>query len=48
MRQVDLATGRVLRQWSFPEDEFGEGMTIIGDRLYALTWQYVWVAGHGG
>ena len=39
LREVELATGRVLRRVDVPEVYFAEGMTILGDRVYQLTWQ---------
>jgi glutamine cyclotransferase len=39
VRRVDLETGRVLASRSLPNDRFGEGLTLLGDRLYQLTWQ---------
>ncbi|MEZ5342865.1 MAG: glutaminyl-peptide cyclotransferase [Acidimicrobiales bacterium] len=38
-RIVDLATGTVLAKASLPDDAFGEGLTVVGDELYQLTWQ---------
>jgi glutamine cyclotransferase len=39
LREVDLATGRVLRQVVLPRGEFGEGLALAGDRLVQLTWR---------
>ncbi|MEZ4662484.1 MAG: glutaminyl-peptide cyclotransferase [Caldilineaceae bacterium] len=39
LRQVDRVTGTVLKQIDLPEQYFGEGVTILGDKLYQLTWQ---------
>ena len=39
LREVDPETGRVLRQVSLPAEEFGEGLALVGDRLFQLTWQ---------
>ena len=38
LRQVELQTGKVLRQISLPSRFFGEGIASFGDRLYQLTW----------
>lgn len=38
LREVDLATGRVLRSASLPAWQFGEGLAAAGDRLIQLTW----------
>jgi glutamine cyclotransferase len=46
LREVDPATGRVLREARLPRAEFGEGVALVGDRLLQLTWQegrlHVW------
>ncbi|MGI6148667.1 MAG: glutaminyl-peptide cyclotransferase [Firmicutes bacterium] len=39
LREVDLETGEVLRAVSLAEEYFGEGTTIIGNRIYQLTWR---------
>src|SRR5712672_18850 len=39
VREVDVTTGRVRRRVAVPANEFGEGITIVGDRLYQLTWR---------
>lgn len=39
VREVDVATGSVRRRVALPANEFGEGITAIGDRLYQLTWR---------
>jgi glutaminyl-peptide cyclotransferase len=39
VREVDLATGSVRRRVALPATEFGEGITVVGDRLYQLTWR---------
>ena len=39
VREVDLATGKVLRSKSLPGSDFGEGVTRLGDKLYQLVWQ---------
>lgn len=38
LRKVDLATGKVLQKIDLAANEFGEGMTIVGDKAYMLTW----------
>lgn len=35
---LDLNSGAVERIASLPDDEFGEGITHFGDRIYQLTW----------
>jgi glutamine cyclotransferase len=39
VREVDVATGSVRRRVAPPANEFGEGITVVGDRLYQLTWR---------
>jgi len=39
LRRVEYQTGRVLQKCDLPSQYFGEGMTIIGDRIFQITWQ---------
>lgn len=39
LREVELATGRVTKQIDVARQYFAEGLTVIGDRAYQLTWQ---------
>lgn len=39
VRQVDIATGQVLRSHALGDEHFGEGLARIGDRLVQLTWK---------
>jgi glutamine cyclotransferase len=39
LRRVNLATGQVLEQVDLPDDYFGEGIVVVDDRIYQLTWQ---------
>jgi glutamine cyclotransferase len=39
LRRVDLETGEVLQRYDLPSNYFGEGIALLGDRLYQLTWQ---------
>ncbi|MCW4008068.1 MAG: glutaminyl-peptide cyclotransferase [Candidatus Bathyarchaeota archaeon] len=39
LRRVDLETGAILQMHSLPEEFFGEGITIFGDKIIQLTWQ---------
>ena len=38
LRQVRVETGEVVRRVDLPSVYFGEGITILGDRVYQLTW----------
>jgi len=38
LRRVDLETGEVLDSRSLPDQFFGEGIAIIDDRIFQLTW----------
>jgi glutaminyl-peptide cyclotransferase len=39
VRRVDLTSGQVLQRQTLNSKYFGEGISIVGDRLYQLTWQ---------
>ena len=39
LRRVELATGRILQQVRVPSQYFAEGMTVLGGKIYQLTWQ---------
>jgi len=39
LREVELATGNILRQLSLKSDLFGEGITLFRDRIYQVTWR---------
>jgi glutamine cyclotransferase len=39
LRRVDAVTGRVLAAVSLPDSRFAEGIAIVRDRMYQLTWQ---------
>ncbi|MCA1756901.1 MAG: glutaminyl-peptide cyclotransferase [Bacteroidales bacterium] len=38
IRHVEIETGRVIKQHSLERKYFGEGLALLGDRLYQLTW----------
>ena len=46
LRKVKLETGIVLQKLSLPPQFFGEGISVVGDRIVQLTWQsetgFVW------
>ncbi len=39
LRRVDPATGQVLQGIRLPDQYFGEGIAVLGDRLFQITWQ---------
>jgi glutamine cyclotransferase len=39
VRRVDLRSGRVLARHALAPDRFGEGLALLGGRLYQLTWK---------
>jgi glutamine cyclotransferase len=39
LREVDLETGTILRMRELDAEYFGEGITILGDRIIQLTWK---------
>ncbi|EWM14303.1 glutaminyl-peptide cyclotransferase [Kutzneria sp. 744] len=39
LRAVDPRTGRVQRSVDLPAEYFGEGIAVVGDRIWQLTWQ---------
>ena len=39
LRQVDYKTGKVLKNIDLPDAFFGEGLTILNNKIYQLTWR---------
>ncbi|MBW0137840.1 glutaminyl-peptide cyclotransferase [Pseudonocardia abyssalis] len=39
LRELDPATGDVRRAVPLPDGVFGEGITVVGDRIWQLTWR---------
>jgi glutaminyl-peptide cyclotransferase len=39
IRKVELESGRVVQETKLDEEYFGEGITVLGDRLLELTWR---------
>jgi glutamine cyclotransferase len=39
LRKVEVETGRVLQKQDIAEDYFAEGLTILNDKIYQITWQ---------
>ncbi len=38
LRRVELETGKVIELLSLPDQYFGEGITVLNDRIIQLTW----------
>lgn len=38
LQKVDLQSGKAEVLASLPKSEFGEGITVLGDKVYQLTW----------
>jgi glutaminyl-peptide cyclotransferase len=38
LRKVDLGSGKVVQQANLPPEVFGEGSTLVGNDIVALTW----------
>jgi len=39
LRKVDLETGRVLQEVKLSDEYFGEGIAVLGGKIFQLTWQ---------
>ncbi len=39
LEKINLKTGESLQKHKLSDDKFGEGLTIIDDKMYQLTWQ---------
>src|SRR5262249_15858385 len=39
LRKVELETGKVVQKFDLPPESFGEGISLIGDQIYQLTWE---------
>lgn len=39
VRKVDYRTGKVIKKIDLERTFFGEGITVLGDKIYQLTWQ---------
>ena len=39
LREVELATGKTLREVKVPDRLFGEGLALLNGKLYQLTWK---------
>lgn len=39
LRKIEVTTGKVVQKWDLPKEDFGEGISMIGDKIYMLTWK---------
>ncbi|MFV0541403.1 MAG: glutaminyl-peptide cyclotransferase [Aestuariibaculum sp.] len=39
LRELDYKTGKIVKNIVLPKEYFGEGLTILNDKLYQLTWK---------
>lgn len=39
LRKVEITTGKVVQKYDVPPEFFGEGIAILNDKVYQLTWQ---------
>ena len=39
LRKVEIETGKVVQKWELPREDFGEGISMIGDKIYMLSWK---------
>lgn len=39
IRRVDIKTGHPQQEWKFPDQVFGEGLTLVKDYLFSITWR---------
>ncbi len=39
LRKVELETGKVLQKRNIPKEFFAEGLTLLNDKLYQVTWR---------
>jgi glutamine cyclotransferase len=37
--ELELETGAVIKRADLPKDEFGEGIAVLGERIYQVTWK---------
>lgn len=39
LRKIDLESGKILREYRFSKRYFAEGIAVVDDRIFALTWR---------
>jgi glutamine cyclotransferase len=40
LRNVEMETGKILKKVDVPEQYFAEGITLLNNKIYQLTWQH--------
>jgi glutaminyl-peptide cyclotransferase len=40
LKKLEIVSGKVIKEIDLAEEYFGEGMTIIGNKVYQLTWSH--------
>lgn len=40
LREVDFASGRILKEVTVPARYFAEGLAVLGDKAFQLTWKH--------
>ncbi len=45
LRKVNLDTGKIVQKYDLPDEVFAEGIAILGDKIYQVSWrdQTAWV-----
>jgi glutamine cyclotransferase len=39
LRRVELESGKVVQKFDLPREDFGEGIAMVDDKIYMLTWE---------
>ncbi|MBW7914838.1 MAG: glutaminyl-peptide cyclotransferase [Taibaiella sp.] len=39
MYKYELETGKILKEYKLDDKYFGEGLTVLGDKIYVITWR---------
>jgi glutamine cyclotransferase len=39
LKKVEIETGKTVQKWDLPKDDFGEGIALLNDKIYMLTWK---------
>ena len=39
LRKVELETGKVVQKFALPKEDFGEGIAMVNNQIYQLTWE---------